>query len=105
MTLKRKPNGAFMERSNAVTEWLPLMLTWVWHTQLQTALIAMQRFCVTQFASEIRKASQSLNWDGQADMEATGYFQSTCHRDAMRWLKKRDILARSIKDIEAVDRG
>jgi len=98
--LNRAPDGSFMAPEASVPKWLPLMMSWVYHDPLTVTLDAIVFFCVGRWKEEYRILHSSLDW---YDAKTTGHFQTVKHNEALKWLRKRDILIKAIADIKAVD--
>lgn len=94
-----------MARGDAIRFWLPVMLTSAWMNALETALEALQRFCISEFRHEYKMAHGAGSWVDADSIKITGHFERSRHEQAQRWLKKRDILARAVEQIKAVDNG
>ena len=82
---------------------LPVMACWIHGNPLEVALRALVEFCFGQWKEEYRALHSSLEWD-ITDSETTGWYQTKRHEQALKWLRKRDILFRAIADIKAADK-
>lgn len=103
--LSRTPAGAFMSRGDAIRSWLPVMLGWAYYSPLETALEAMQRFCISEFRDQYRMAHGASGWVDSDSITTNGYYEAQRHKQAQLWLQKRDILARALAEIKAVGNG
>jgi hypothetical protein len=94
-----------MARESAVEKWLPLMLSWCHGDVMEVGLTAIKSFCIWQWKEQHRVLHDSLGWEGDfTGLDASGYYQTKRHEEALKWLRKRDILTKAIADIRAVDK-
>lgn len=95
----RSPLGKFIERDQMITAWVPVMLRWIYTSPLTVLLEAAKEFCFYRYRGELESLTQNTEHE---NCNLTGEWQNRHFAKAQLWLKRRDVLDRTIEELEAI---
>ena len=107
--IRRTPKGQWCDPFSAVSHWLPELLNQSRERQFHVEpLKALARYCVGKAADAYGQAQSAYtqsncgasDWRPQEDASAS--WGSHRHELAQKWLRKRDVLMRALKEIEEI---
>ncbi len=104
--IRRKPNGQWCAPFNALWEWLPVLMSQSGERDVFHATLRMLgRHCVGRAAERYSEAAVSYSPHGRHrnPEDASASWGVHRHELAQKWLRKRDLLLKCLKDIEAID--
>lgn len=92
--INRDSKGHFISQYEALSAWLPRMLSWVSCNALEEMLSIGARWCSSKAGDELSSAARSL----KEDWGQEGFWEIRTAA-AKRWLQRRTVLINAISEL------